>query len=139
MPTPPRSEKTLHWVVLFLALAAVLALLQAWNAYSMRAIVQTAEMAADPTAPKDQLERARARQELIGKQIENDSKGELPISLTAGLSAAVATLAAILGAFLTLRGYVDARDKERHDRLGGGATGRGKRGRRSGRTGSRLN
>ncbi len=111
------SEKSLYLVVLFLILASLLAGLQVWNAYSLRAVVRSAETAADPATPKDRLDSEKARQELIGKQIENDSKGEVPISLTAGLSAAVATLTAIVGAILALRGYVDAREKDRQDRL----------------------
>ncbi|HTR16725.1 MAG TPA: glycosyltransferase [Acetobacteraceae bacterium] len=113
-----RSEKSLRWVLLFLALAAILAGLQVWNAVSISQLVRNAEIAASPTTPKDQLERETARQELINKRIENDTKGALPIGLTAGLSAAVAALATILGAILALGGYLDAREKERQDRLG---------------------
>ena len=113
-----RSKKSLRWVLLFLGLAAILAGLQVWNAVSVYELVRSAETAAGPATPKEQLEREKARQELIGKQIENESKGALPISLAGGLSAAVAALATILGAILALRGYLDARDKERQDRLG---------------------
>ena len=88
-------------------------------------MVKHAETSAGPSTSKDQLEREKTRQELIGKQIENESKGALPISLAAGLSAAVAALATVLGAILALRGYLDAREKEiearnkeRQDRLG---------------------
>jgi hypothetical protein len=119
-----RSEKSLRWVLLFLVLAAILAGLQVWNAVSIYQVVRNAETAAGPAMPKDKLEQEKARQELIGKEIENESKGAMPISLAGGLSAAVAGLATVLGAILALRGYLDARekelkarDKERQDRL----------------------
>jgi glycosyltransferase involved in cell wall biosynthesis len=118
MAKPVRSWKTLRWAALFLALALLLAGLQVWNAYSIRAVVQSAETTVAAGATKDALERENTRQTLIGKQIENDSKGMLPVSLTAGLSAAVATLAAIVGAIVALSGYVGTREKERQDRLG---------------------
>jgi glycosyltransferase involved in cell wall biosynthesis len=110
------SKKSLRWVLLFVTLAVILAGLQVWNAFSIRAVVTNAETMANPAAPKDQLEREKTREELVGKQIENGTKGALAISLSAGLSAAVAALATILGAILALRGYLDAREKERQDR-----------------------
>jgi len=124
MASLARSEKSLRWVLLFLILAAILAGLQVWNAVSVYQLVRNAETAAGPAMPKDQLEQEKVRQEVIGRQIENESKGALPISLAGGLSAAVAGLATVLGAILALRGYLDAREKElkarekeEHDRL----------------------
>ena len=117
MTMPARAERSLHWVLVFLALASILAGLQIWNAISISEVVRSAETAAGPTTPKDELEREKARQEAISKQIENQSKGVMAISLAAGLSAAIAALATILGAILALRGYLDARERERRDRL----------------------
>lgn len=117
MASEPRSAKSLRWILLFLALAAVLAGLQVWNAMSFSAVVSNASTTAGKTTLKDELEREKMRQELIGKRIENDAKGELPIGLSAGLSAAIAALATILGVILALRGYLDARENERQDRL----------------------
>jgi glycosyltransferase involved in cell wall biosynthesis/uncharacterized protein YjbI with pentapeptide repeats len=94
--------------------------LQVWNAISISAVVKSAENAAGKPVAEDELKREKLRQELIGKRIENDSKGELPIGLTSGLSAAIAALVTVLGAILALRGYLDAREKERLDRLESG-------------------
>lgn len=117
MTTETRSAKSFRWIMLFLVLAAVLAGLQVWNAISISAVVTRATTNAGPTAQRDELEREKLRQDLIGKRIENDAKAELPIGLSAGLSAAIAGLATILGAILALRSYLDAREKERQDRL----------------------
>ncbi len=116
MTKPDRPERSLSLVVLFLVVAAILAGLQAWNAYSLSTVVEKAESSAAKTLQKDQLDHEKTRQELIGKHIENQSKREFWISLTSGLSGAVATLGAILAAILALRGYADAREKERRDR-----------------------
>ncbi|SIO30474.1 Glycosyltransferase involved in cell wall bisynthesis [Rhodovulum sp. ES.010] len=116
MKPAARSDTSLRWVIVFLALAVLLAGLQVWNALSIKGLVETAITATDPSAPVADLEREKTRQELIGQQIDNDSRGALSIGLTAGLSAAIAALAAILGAVLSLRGYLDAREKERRDR-----------------------
>ncbi len=118
MADAARPVRLLRWVLLFLALAAVLAGLQVWNAISIGEVVRSAETAVGADTQADELQRRKLRQELIGKQVENLSKGTLSIGLTAGLSAAVAALTAVLGAILALRGYVDAREKERQERLG---------------------
>jgi hypothetical protein len=112
-----RADRPMRWVFLFLLLAALLAGLQVWNAITLRTVVHTAQTATDPATPKDALELETARQALIDKQIEILSIGELSISLTTGLSAAIAALATIVGAILALRSYLDAREKERVDRL----------------------
>lgn len=118
MANRTRPETTLRWALVVLALALVLAGLQVWNALSVYEVVKTAQRAVAPTASDEQLKREKDRQELIGKQIENESKGALAISLAGGLSAAVAALATVLGAVLALRSYLDTRAKEREDRLG---------------------
>jgi glycosyltransferase involved in cell wall biosynthesis len=117
MAEPVPSRKNFRWAILFLGLAILLAGLQVWNAYSMRDVVRSAEQAVDQGAPKDRLDRENARLDLITKQIANDSKAMLPISLATGLSAAVATLAAIVGAMLAYSTYAAAREKEQQDRL----------------------
>lgn len=124
MAKPERAEKLLLWVLLFCVLAAILTGLQLWNAFSISHVVQNAETAAGPLTPKDKLDQEKTRQEVISKQIENESKGAVPISLAGGLSTAAAGLATVIGAILALRGYLDARKKElkaqekdREDRL----------------------
>lgn len=116
MTSPRRSKRSLLWFLVFMALAVALAGLQVWNAVSISRVVETATTSVAPETPKTQLDREKTRQELIGKQIENEAKGALPISLASGLSAAIAALATILGAILALRGYLDAREKEQEDR-----------------------
>lgn len=96
--------------------AQTLAGLQVWNAVSMNRVVETAIGAADTSAATADLEREKTRQGRIGKQIENETKAALAIGLTAGLSAAIAALATILGAILTLWGHIDPREREREER-----------------------
>lgn len=69
-----KSDRSLGWVLLFLGLAAILCVLQIWNALSITHVVQSAETAAVQTS-QEQLDHEKVRQELIGKRIENESRG----------------------------------------------------------------
>jgi hypothetical protein len=84
--------------------------------FSTSGIVSAAKQAV-ATGQEDDIERERAREELIGRCIENEAKSLIQNLLATGFSALAAALVTIAGAILAVRGYLDTREKERQDRL----------------------
>lgn len=66
-----------------------------------------------------QLSNEKARQEVLSLRIENERKKFFWNSLLAGLGPMMTAFVALLGAWLGLRNYLDAREKERLDRAAG--------------------
>jgi glycosyltransferase involved in cell wall biosynthesis len=116
MSMPRGSQSWQYLVYFFLAVAVVLIGLQIWSAVSTSYLVSDAKQAV-AAGQKEDLEREKARQELIGRRIENETKGLIQNLLATGFSALAAALVTIAGAILALRGYLDTREKERQDRL----------------------
>ncbi len=112
-----RDDRTVRWILVFLGVVVALAVLQIWNAVHLSNLVDDALVATDSAATADELEREKTRQELIGQQVENVTRGALPLSLTAGLGTLVATGGTIFGVWLALTTYLDGREKDRRDRL----------------------
>ena len=99
----------------FVLVAALLIGLQVWSALSTRDIVADAKLAAVLDA-KDDVEREKLRQELIGRRIDNESRGVVQTVLASGISAVALALVTIFGAFQAWRKYQDEQDKDRQAR-----------------------
>src|SRR6266478_5222657 len=108
MSKPQNPQRWQHLIYAFLLLSLLLIGLQIWSAYTTSVIVGEAQHTAI-NASKDEVDRENARQELIGRRIENESKGVLENNLATTLGALAAALVTISGAILALRGYIDAR------------------------------
>jgi hypothetical protein len=116
MSTPHASQSWQYLVYFFLLVAVILIGLQIWSAFSTSGIVSAAKQAV-ATGQEDDIEHERAREELIGRRIENEAKGLIQNLLATGFSALAAALVTIAGAILAVRGYLDTREKERADQL----------------------
>jgi glycosyltransferase involved in cell wall biosynthesis len=109
-----RSRRRLSrwWLAVVLALAAVVAL-EIW------ATVQTTHQARrilHETANANRLVPQKAQQELIALRIKNERDRLFLNTLVASLAPLGTVLVALIGAGVGLRGYFDARGKERRDR-----------------------
>ena len=109
-----RSRRRLSrwWLVVVLALVAVVAL-EIW------ATVQTTHQARrilDETARANRLVPQKDQQELIALRIENERRRLFLNTLVASVAPLGTVLVALIGAGVGLRGYFDARGKERRDR-----------------------
>jgi glycosyltransferase involved in cell wall biosynthesis len=113
MRGPSRIWQYAIYVVLGIAIV-----LQLWSAVSTQNIVNEARQYALKLGTKDNVELEKTRQELIGKQIENSTRGVVETILAAGLAPLAAALLTIAGAMVAWHTYVDTRAKERQDRLG---------------------
>jgi glycosyltransferase involved in cell wall biosynthesis/uncharacterized protein YjbI with pentapeptide repeats len=109
------ADWSLRLIYIFLGFAIALILLQIWSVVETDRLVARAQIAAQQVSD-DKVDREKTRQELIGRRVENDSKGAPSIGLATAVSALAATLVAVSGALLTLRGYLDARRKEEQQR-----------------------
>jgi glycosyltransferase involved in cell wall biosynthesis len=106
-----------NWQCAVYVVLAFAIVLQLWSAISTQNIVNEARQYALKLSGKDNVELEKNRQELIGKQIENSTRGVIGTILATGFSALAAALVTIGGAILAWRTYADARTKERQDRL----------------------
>src|ERR1044072_489564 len=109
-----RSRRRLSrwWLAVVLALAAVVAL-EIW------ATVQTTHQARrilHETANANRLVPQKAQQELIALRIKNERDRLFLNTLVASVAPLGTVLVALIGAGVGLRGYFDARGKERRDR-----------------------
>lgn len=110
-----RGNRWHFLVLIFLVVALVLTVLQVWSAVStQRIVLEAIEQAA--TKSDTELGTEKARQELIGQRIANDSRGNIQTNLAAGLGALSAVIISIAGAILAFFGYLNDREKERIDR-----------------------
>jgi len=113
----PRATSRNHWLVYVLLLLAIaLICLQIWSAFSTSTIARNAARLGTADVTID-VQREKARQEAIGKRIENEIKGTLEALLASGVGALAAALVTIAGAIVALYGYLDTREKEHADRL----------------------
>jgi len=113
----PRPSKKWQYAIVYVVLGIAI-VLQLWSAISTQNIVNEARQYALKLSTKDNVELEKTRQELIGKQIENSTRGVIETILATGFSALAAALVTIGGAILAWRTYADTRAKERQDRLG---------------------
>ena len=114
---PSRVPKSwIGLILLLLVLLGGLASLQVCSALATRDMVRDAIEA--PLGPgKTDVEQEKARQEAIGKRIENRSKALLQTNLASALGAALGVGVSASGAVLAFLTYLAAREKERVDRL----------------------
>jgi glycosyltransferase involved in cell wall biosynthesis len=113
---PRTTSRRNSLILLLLAVLLGLGGLQVWSALATREVVDRALRAEAPGGVAD-LEREKARQELIGKVIENNSKALLQTNLVSALGAGLGVIISVSGGLIALFGYFDAREKERVDRL----------------------
>lgn len=113
---PSRVPKSwIAFILILLALLGGLGALQVWSALATRDMVR--DSISSPLGPATaDIEQERARQEAIGKRIENRSKALLQTNLASALGAGFGVLISASGALLAIFTYFAARDKEREDR-----------------------
>jgi hypothetical protein len=104
-----------NWQYAVYVVLAIAIVLQVWSAISTQNIVNEARQYALKLSTKDNVELEKTRQELIGKQIENGTRGVIETTLATGFGAVAAALVTIGGAILAWRTYADTRAKERQD------------------------
>ncbi|HWU55854.1 MAG TPA: hypothetical protein VN175_10155, partial [Rhizomicrobium sp.] len=113
---PTGRWRTRIWAVLLVIVIGALSVLQYFSAQELHDTLSAAQTASNAVQSDAAVELAKARQELIAKQVENDSKGRLIISLATGLSAVTAALTAIFGVLVAVSTYTEGRRKEEQDR-----------------------
>jgi hypothetical protein len=123
VPEQRPSDRWRTLTALFLVVAALLVGLQVWSALSTRDIVINDAKLAAALGAKDDVEREKLRQELIGKRIENDTRGVVQTMLASGVSAVALALVTIFGAFQAWRKYQDEQEKDRQARADAQGTG----------------
>jgi glycosyltransferase involved in cell wall biosynthesis len=108
------SRRLRNLALIALTAIVVLTALQVWSAIATQRVVRAAmEM---PVTRGADLERERARQELIAKRIDNESRALLWTNVGAAVAATLGLVLSIAGAAGTALAWLESREKERRDR-----------------------
>jgi glycosyltransferase involved in cell wall biosynthesis len=102
-------------VIVLVCSATALGALLFWNAVETRALIELARKSSGEV-PVEELDKAKTREEIIGKKYENEARGLVVNYLLSNFASAVTLLGALCGGLIALYGYMDARRKEALDR-----------------------